>query len=164
MNPEEKINIFSDRLVQLNTEYTNPEANVRRKQAAFDSVKRYDGSRTGLHPRRAAENADRKLDEAQRKFAGLKTHYGTNHKECRKGSLRLPNWRLWSLPRKHRAAGGDGSASAIVKRMLRKAVPETKAESDGLNARSFEYQSLKREAETDRSSMKTGPQDQGGKN
>jgi capsular exopolysaccharide synthesis family protein len=34
--------------------------------------------------------------------------------------------------------------------MLRKAVAETKAEFDSLNARSFEYQSLKREAEADK--------------
>jgi capsular exopolysaccharide synthesis family protein len=35
--------------------------------------------------------------------------------------------------------------------MLRKAVAETKSEFDSLNARSFEYQSLKREAEADKS-------------
>src|SRR5262249_50290437 len=34
--------------------------------------------------------------------------------------------------------------------MLRKAVAETKSEFDSLNARSFEYQSLKREAEADK--------------
>ena len=34
--------------------------------------------------------------------------------------------------------------------MLRKAVAETKAEFDSLNARSFEYQALKREAEADK--------------
>ena len=34
--------------------------------------------------------------------------------------------------------------------MLRKAVAETKAEFDRLNARSFEYQQLKREAEADK--------------
>ena len=34
--------------------------------------------------------------------------------------------------------------------MLQKAVAETKAEFDRLNARSFEYQTLKREAEADK--------------
>ena len=39
INPEEKINILSNRLVQLNTEYTNAQAERLKKEAAFNSVK-----------------------------------------------------------------------------------------------------------------------------
>ncbi len=39
INPEEKTNIVSARLLQLNTEYTNAQAERVRKQAAFQSVR-----------------------------------------------------------------------------------------------------------------------------
>src|ERR1019366_8313439 len=44
----------------------------------------------------------------------------------------------------------DYNQSLGRERMLQKAVAETKAESDRLNTRSFEYQQLKREAEADK--------------
>jgi uncharacterized protein involved in exopolysaccharide biosynthesis len=43
--------------------------------------------------------------------------------------------------------------SANREAMLKKAVAETKAELDRLNARSFDYQSLKREAEADKNAL-----------
>ena len=94
------------------------------------------------------------LDEAQQKFAEVKNHYGANHPEYKKA----PVARAGAGSATGRGTGRtSGSARRwsitrpwIAKRILANAVKETKAEFDRLNARSFEYQTLKREAEGDK--------------
>jgi succinoglycan biosynthesis transport protein ExoP len=154
INPEEKTNIISARLLQLNTEYTKAQADRVGREAAFGSVR--GGSIEAAQVSSQGE-ALKKLTEtyndAQRKFADVMTHYGANHPEYRKAEAQV--------------AEGErllkDTTDSIVRRveieyreslnresMLEKAVAETKAEFDRLNARSFEYQTLKREAESDK--------------
>jgi polysaccharide biosynthesis transport protein len=155
ISPEEKTSILSARLLQLNTEYTNAQADRVRKEAAYKSVS--GGSLAAAQASTQGEALKRlseRLDESQQKFAEIKAHYGPNHPEYRKASLELAELQRQLQNGKenigHRVEV-EYREALNRESMLQKAVSETKADFDRLNARSFEYQSLKREAEADKS-------------
>ncbi|MBL8177157.1 MAG: polysaccharide biosynthesis tyrosine autokinase [Bryobacterales bacterium] len=154
ISPEEKTNILSARLLQLNTEYTNAQSDRVRKEAAFQSVK--NGALEAVQVSGQGEplrKLTEKVNEAQERFSQIKAQYGTAHPEYRKAAAQFGE-----IQRQH-----DRTRQNIVQRveieyqesmnregMLQKAVQETKGEFDRLNARSFEYQAVKREAEADK--------------
>ncbi len=151
INPEEKTSILSARLLQLNTEYTNAQTDRVRKESAWKSVQ--GGSLEAAQVSTQGENLktlSAKLDEARQKFADVKTHYGANHPEYRKAAVQVEEIER-QLQQSSKNAGlrveVEYSESVNREAMLRKAVAQTKAEFDRLNARSFEYQALKREAD-----------------
>jgi capsular exopolysaccharide synthesis family protein len=154
INPEEKTSILSARLLQLNTEYTNAQTDRVRKESAWKSVQ--SGTLEAAQVSTQGENLKTiyaKLDEARQKFADVKTHYGSNHPEYRKAAVQVEEIeRQLQQSRNNAAQRVEVEYHESVNRegMLRKAVAETKAEFDRLNARSFEYQSLKREADADK--------------
>ncbi|MGO9262252.1 MAG: GumC family protein [Bryobacteraceae bacterium] len=154
ISPEEKTSILTARLLQLNTEYTNAQADRVRKEAAYRSVS--GGSLEAAQVSSQGESLKKlsdRIDEEQQKFAEVKAHFGPNHPEYRKAAVQVAELqRELTMAEENirnrvevefREAGNRES-------MLSKAVTETKAEFDRLNARSFEYQSLKREAEADK--------------
>ncbi len=154
INPEEKTSILSSRLLQLNTEYTNAQTDRVRKESAWKSVQ--SGTLEAAQVSTQGENIktlSEKLDEARQKFADVKTHYGVNHPEYRKAAVQVEE-----IERQVRAASENAAKRVEVEYreavnrefMLQKAVAQTKAEFDSLNARSFEYQALKHEAEADK--------------
>ncbi len=154
ISPEEKTSILTARLLQLNTEYTSAQADRVRKEAAYHSVS--DGS---LEAAQVSSQGDAlkklsdRIDEEQQKFAEIKAHYGPNHPEYRKAALEVAELqREMTLAKENIGQRVEVEYREAVNResMLSKAVTETKAEFDRLNARSFEYQSLKREAEADK--------------
>ncbi|MGA2593382.1 MAG: polysaccharide biosynthesis tyrosine autokinase [Bryobacteraceae bacterium] len=155
INPEEKTSILSARLLQLNTEYTNAQTDRVRKESAWKSVQ--SGSLEAAQVSTQGENLktlSATLDEARQKFADVKTHYGANHPEYRKAAVQVEEVeRQLRDSRKNAALRVEVEYRESVNReaMLQKAVAETKAEFDRLNARSFEYQALKREADADKS-------------
>ncbi len=154
INPEEKTNILSARLLQLNTEYTNAQGDRVKKESIWNSVRT--GSLESVQVSGQAEQLvklNEKLNEARQRFSELKTTYGTTHPEYRKASSQVTELtRQFDDMRKNIAqrVEVDFDQSVGRERMLQKAVAETKAEFDRLNARSFEYQQLKREAEADK--------------
>jgi len=155
INPEEKTSILSSRLLQLNTEFTNAQADRVRKEAAHNSVAT--GTMEAAQVSSQGESLKKlseRLDEEQQKFTEIKTHYGPNHPEYKKAALQVAEVQQ-QLERNKDNIGQrvDVEYREALNResMLRKAVAETKTEFDNLNARSFEYQSLKREAEADKS-------------
>ena len=154
INPEQKTSILSARLLQLNTEYTNAQADRVRKESAWQSVQ--DGSLEAAEVSTQGESLKTlaaKLDEARQKFADVKTHYGANHPEYRKAAVQVEEIeRQLQQSRKDTARRVNVEYRESVSRedMLQKAVGVTKAEFDRLNASSFEYQSLKREADADK--------------
>lgn len=154
VNPEEKTNILASRLLQLNTEYTNAQTDRLRREAAFQSI---DG--TPVEAAMAASQGDslRRLmehrGEALEKFAEVRAHYGAQHPEYRKAQAQLTEIEA-GVETAHRQIGQrveiEFRESQRREHMVRNATTEAKAEFDRVNARSFEYQSLKREAESDR--------------
>jgi len=154
INPEEKTSILSARLLQLNTEYTNAQADRVRKEAAAASVK--SGTLAAALVSSQGESLRKlteRINEAQERFAEVKTHYGASHPEYRKAAAQLAEvQRLLEETRGNivQRVQIEYRQAMERERMLEKAVGETKAEFDGLNARSFEYRALKREAEADK--------------
>lgn len=154
ISPEEKTNILSARLLQLNTEYTNAEGDRVRKEAAFQSVK--NGSQEAAQVSVQGEplrKITEKVNEAQERFSQVKTQYGSAHPEFRKAAAHLAEvQRQLEKTQKNIVQRVEIEYQESMNReaMLKKAVHETKAEFDRLNSRSFEYQSLKREAEADK--------------
>lgn len=154
INPDEKTNILSARLLQLNQDYTNAQSDRVKKEAIWNSMK--SGS---LEAAQVSGQGDalvllaQKLNEAQQQFATVKTTYGPNHPEFRKASSQLKEVQAqFEATRKNVATRIEVDYKQAVNReqMLQSAVSETKAEYDRLNARSFEYQQLKQEAEADK--------------
>src|SRR5262245_24994118 len=93
------------------------------------------------------------LNDAQQKFADVKTHYGANHPEFKRSRSAVDEIQRQLQSTKDSIVQRveiEYWGAMDRERMLQKAVAETKAEFDRLNARSFEYQSLKREAEGDK--------------
>ena len=154
INPEEKTSILSARLLQLNTEFTNAQAERVRKQAAFNSVKSgsMEAAQASTQGEQLRRLADR-VDEARERFASITAQYGAGHPEYKKAHSQLAE-----LERQLEALKADiGDRVKLeyqeaVNResMLASAVAATKAEFDHLNARSFEYKALKQEADSDK--------------
>jgi capsular exopolysaccharide synthesis family protein len=154
INPEEKTSILSSRLLQLNTEFTNAQADRVRKQAGFNSVKggSLDAALASAQGDQLRRLSDR-IDEAREKFATVKAQYGAAHPEYKKANSQLTELerQLESLKASiAERVSLDYQEAANRESMLKTAVAETKAEFDRLNARSFEYKSLKQEADTDK--------------
>ncbi len=154
INPDEKTNILSSRLLQLNTEYTTAQGERVTKEAAYNSLKT--GSLAAVQISAQAESLA-KLQEliqaAKQHLAELKTTYGPNYIDYKRAANQLSE-----LERQY-----DETKAQITNRieteyrqalnreeMLKKSVAQSKAEWDQLNASSFQYQQLKREAENDK--------------
>jgi polysaccharide biosynthesis transport protein len=154
INPEEKTSILSARLLQLNEEYTKAQADRVKKEAAYGSIK--DGtlasaqvSTQGEALKKLTEN----LNEAQGHFAEAKNHYGINHPEYKKAQTKVQELES-QVETTKRSIGQrieiEYHEAGNREAMLETAVKDTKAEFDKINARSFEYNTLKREAESDK--------------
>jgi succinoglycan biosynthesis transport protein ExoP len=154
INPEEKTNITSARLLQLNTEYTNAQTDRVSKEAAYSSVK--DGTLAAAQVSTQGEALKKltdSLNDAEQKFAEAKNHYGINHPEFKKAQSRVQELEAQVAATRTSIAQRveiEYRESVNREKMLEAAVQETKAEFDRLNSRQFEYQTLKREAEGDK--------------
>jgi len=154
INPEEKTNILSARLLELNTEYTKAQAKRVAKEAAYNAVK--GGS---LESAEASSQGDalKKLTESQnqeqQKFAEMKKHLGVNHPEYQKQQALIDEIQQQIEATRAGIAQrveSEYHEAANAESMLEQKVGETKTDWDDLNARSFNYQSLKREADSDK--------------
>jgi succinoglycan biosynthesis transport protein ExoP len=154
INPEEKTSIISARLLQLNTEYTNAQAERVRKEAIYDLAR--GGSPDALQVSTQGAplaKLTEQLNAAEQKFAEIKSHYGIAHPEYKKAAgdvAEVERQLRQTRQNTQQRIRIDYQSAVDRENMLKKAVTETKAEFDRLNARSFEYQSLKREADADR--------------
>jgi capsular exopolysaccharide synthesis family protein len=154
INPEEKTNILSARLLQLNTEYTNAQADRMRKEASWQlaqtgSLEAAQVSAQGELLKRLSE----RVNEAQEKFAQVKEQYGLNHPEYAKAASQLREVQSQFESAKqnvHRRTEVEYREALNRESMLKQSVAESKAEFDRLNEHSYEYQNLKREAEADK--------------
>jgi capsular exopolysaccharide synthesis family protein len=154
INPEEKTNILSARLLQLNTEYTTAQAERVSKESAWNAIQSgsLEAAQVSTQGQDLAKLSDT-LNQAQQRLALVKSTYGTSHPEYRKAASELAEvQRQFESTRSNIAEriGIEYREALNREQMLQKAVAETKAEWDGLNSRSFEYQQLKQEADADR--------------
>jgi capsular exopolysaccharide synthesis family protein len=154
INPEEKTSILSSRLLQLNTEFTNAQADRVRQQAAYNSVKSgsMEAAQASTQGEQLRHLADH-LDEARERFATVAAQYGAGHPEYKKAHSQVAELerQLEALKSNiENRVGLEFREAANRESMLASTVAETKAEFDRLNARSFEYKALKQEADSDK--------------
>lgn len=154
INPEEKTNILSARLLQLNTDYTAAETERVKTEAAFEAVSSGTmESAQASSQGEALKRIEERLNDAQEKFAQAQAHYGANHPEFHKAQTQVQEIQKQfqdtrtSVVRRVEVEYHEALNREI---MLKSAVTETKAEFENLNARSFQYESLKREADADK--------------
>jgi polysaccharide biosynthesis transport protein len=154
INPEEKTNILSARLLQLNTEYTTAQGDRVRKEVAYQSAKA--GTLEAAMSSTQGETLKRlieRLNEGEQRFSQIKEQYGMRHPEFRKvdAEVRQLQQQVDSA-RQNIVKQVELEYQESVRRenILQKSVAETKAEYDQINARSFEYQQRRREAEADK--------------
>jgi len=154
INPEEKTNILSSRLLQLNTEFTNAQAERLKREAAYQSVAGGSLEATLAAPQGDALRrlADRRND-AREQFAEVASRFGENHPEYRKAQAQLRELDAAMETTQKQIAGRvevELHESERREQMVKAAVADAKAEFDRMNTRSFEYVSLKREADADK--------------
>src|SRR5579863_487205 len=154
INPEQKTSILSARLLELNSEYTKTQADRVKKEAANNSVQggTLEAAQVSTQGDALKKLTD-SLNEAQEKFAEVKNHYGANHPEFKKAQSRVQELesQLANTQASVRERVEVEYNEAVNREaILAGAVQETKSEFDRLNARSFEYQTLKREADGDK--------------
>lgn len=154
INPEQKTNLVSARLLQLITEYTTAQSDRVRKEAAFESIK--NGT---LEAAQVSTQGDSlkdltaKLQDAQQWFADVKARFGVNHPEYKKAAAAITELQKQIGQSRQNIAqrvAVEYREAVNRQQMLDKAINQTKAEADQLNARSFEYQALKNEADADK--------------
>ena len=154
INPEEKTNIIQARLLDLNSEYTKAQADRVQKETAFRSTR--DGSLESVQVSTQGESLKglaQRLDEAQEKFAEIKVHYGVNHPEYRRAAAQIAQLQSQiDAARLNVARRVEIEYQEAINReeMLKSSVAQAKAEMNAVSARSFEYESLKREADADK--------------
>ena len=154
INPEEKTNILSARLLQLNAEYTTAQGERIHKEAALNGLK--SGSLEAVEVSSQAEalaKLNDALNQARQQFALVKSTYGSTHPEYRKAASQLAEiQRQFDDTRNNisERIAIDYREALNREQMLQRAVAEAKAEWDTLNSRSFEYQQLKRDADADK--------------
>ena len=144
INPEEKTTISSARLLQLNTEYTNAQADRVRRESEFNAIKggSVDAAQFSTQGQILKNLTERLAHETVAQGGPLG---GVLEFLCR-------TMEAESVDRKRRVRGADIAYQQAVDReeMLKNDVAQSKTDLDLLNARSFPYQTLKREAEADR--------------
>ncbi len=154
INPEQKTDILSARLLQLNTEYTNAQADRVRKEAAYNGMQ--SGTAAAAEVSNQGEELNRlqdRLNEAKQHLADVGSIYGPAHQEYRKAANDLTEVQRQFDEMKRNVGQRvqtDYAEAVNREQMLQKAVAQTKAEYDELNTRSFQYQQLKRDADADK--------------
>ncbi len=153
-NPEEKTSILSSRLQQLNTEYTNAEADRVKKEAAYNAMKSGQMEAALISSQgQSLKKLTDAYDEAQSHFAEVKLHNGVNHPLYKAAQGQVEELKRQLQTTKDsigEQVAIEYRTAAQRERMLKDEVGRTKAESDSLNAKSFGYQEVKREAEADK--------------
>jgi succinoglycan biosynthesis transport protein ExoP len=153
-DPEQKTAILSSRLIQLNNEYAGAEADRLRKEAAFDSVKGGSLEAAEVSTQgEALKQLNERLSQAREKFASVKAQFGRNFPEYKRASQEVDELQS-------QVDDARGSISKRVEIEYRQAanreaklsteVAGLKKEFDALNARTFEYQTVKRDADADK--------------
>ena len=154
INPDQKTDTQSPRVIQLNTDWTNAQTDLIKKEAADRSVR--SGSVEALEASAQGDELKKleemMADEAE-KFASIKTEFGPNYPEYKKAIARQTqlNARYDALKKAIvQRVDADLAEARDREQKLHQAVDEARAQFDQLNSKSLEYQNLKREADANK--------------
>jgi len=154
INPDQKTSIQSASLLQLNTDYNAVKGERVKKEAAWNAIR--SGSLNAAYASTQGESLKRlteDLAESRQKLAQAKMHLGEGHPEYIRAQAQVQE--VSQQIAEMTESIGDRVAIEYQQaldreNMLREQVAETRAEFDRLNARSFDYQTLKEEADADK--------------
>ncbi len=154
VDPEDKTNVLSSRLLQLNADYARAQSELAAKEAAFENV------RGGIPE--AAEASTKgdvltklleRKNEALQKFSDLKAMYGENHPEYRRVQSQVKEIedQLQAAYRKSvKRAEADLWEARLRESKVQNAYMQAKTEADRLAAHTLQYRMLKQKADADR--------------
>jgi capsular exopolysaccharide synthesis family protein len=154
VSPDEKTNVLSARLMELNTQYAKIQGDRAHAESTYNSLT--SGSleaALGSTQSEELRSIIKRLHEEQQKFADVKARYGPNYPEysrLQSTVAELEAQERASVQLLSRQASTEFQRTRDQETLIRKDVEETKAQYDQLNLRSFEYQRAKQEAEADR--------------
>lgn len=154
VDPEEKVNILSRRLIDLNSDFAKTQTDLVVARAAYESVG--EGSLEAVLLSQQSDSLRRLIErrnEQNERFAQTQSHFGPNHPEYRKAAAQLKAVDEDIEKTRERIVKQsevEYKAAQSRERMIKKNLEDTKAESDRLNVRSFEYRRVKQEAEADK--------------
>lgn len=154
VNPEEKTNILASRLLQLNTEFTRVQSERVKAESLFNSLSA--GSleaALGASQNDDLREAVRRLNDARGRFADVRSRFGVNHPEYdrQQAAVKELESQLDASVAIHvRQSAVEFHRAQNQEALLQRDLVDTKQEYDHLNARYFEYQRAKQEADTDR--------------
>jgi polysaccharide biosynthesis transport protein len=152
VDPDQRINILTTRLMQLNADYTNAQSERLKKEAIYNQTK--SGSLASAEVSSQGETLEHlveRLNTARQQFATVRTIYGENNPEYKKSSNEVSE-----LERQFHDLHNNALERVLIdfrqatarEDMALKIVDDTKKEVDALNDRVFEYQQLKSDAES----------------
>ncbi len=154
VDAQDKTNILSARLLQLSTEYTAAQADRIKKQAEYQGM--FNGSMPAAQESDQGENLKQlqtSLDQAEQKFVEVREHFGVKHPEYERqaaivaGLKSQLNDARSDVEQRSKVAFQDAQNR---ERILQQELAGEKGSSDKLNASSYQYQTLKVEAEGNR--------------
>lgn len=154
VSPDEKSNILEARLVQLNTELTNAQADLFKKEvaaksAAAGSIEALEVSEQGDQIKKMED----KIADVNERFADVKTHYAANHPEYKRAASDVAEMQRQFAALKANVAQRiqvEYQQSLNREQTVKQAVEEAKTELESLNGKALEYANKKRDADADR--------------
>lgn len=154
IDPEERTSIISSRLLQLNAEFTLAQAERVKREASFRALSQgsMEAATMSQHGQRL-QDLERRHQELLESFAKIKQHYGPNHPAYVSAKAELDQVKAAqeaATASVQRQIGLGFEEAVQREELLDKELRATKVEFDRLNASSFQYKTLKREADADR--------------
>ena len=154
INPNQKTDILSARLTQLNNEYTTAQAETIHAEAEWNEMKSGSAEAAEVSTQGGSLAAlSGTLDQAREHLAEVQAVYGANHPEYKKAAATVAaEEEQFEAARRQISNRVEVAYKNSLSREKRfqKAVADTKAEWDLLNSRTYQYQQLKQEADTDK--------------
>jgi capsular exopolysaccharide synthesis family protein len=153
VDPEQKTNVLTTRMLELNTEYTKAQADRVIKQASFNAMK--NGGLAAVQVSTQAtslNNLAEKVNALRAIFVSVKSTYGENHPQYKKASDDLAEGiRQYDEVRKDISGRIEVDYQQAVERerLIHDSVVATKAELDKLTSHALDYEQLKHEADAD---------------
>ena len=154
VNPEEKTNVLTSRLLQTNTEYMSAQNERVRREAALNAVRvgSLEAAQTSTQGESTRKLAD-KLAEAEQKFTQVQAVFGKRHPEYLHAQSEVALMRQAlanSNTNTLRRVQSEYEEAKGRERMLKNSVDDLTAQVNSQATRSSQYANKQREAESDR--------------
>ena len=158
VDPEQRVTILSARLGQLNTDLTAAQDERIRREAILAQVNNSNTLASAQAAQAAAQDpllseAVQRLNVARQQFTSVRSYYAEGHPEYVKAQKQVQEMEAQVNELKARArerAAADYEQALGREKRLSSVLQQTKAESDSLKARTYQYEQLKSEADNDK--------------